>query len=576
MIIHSLVGYYDALNQRGEIPREGWCKERVSYALSITEDGELFQLIPTLRDEERRGKLYPVPQKMLLPAREVTTSGIKANFLCENSSYFLGIDEKGKPERSIRCYEACKELHVSLLSGVDSLAARSILAFFATWNPREARGHPALQPFLDKLTTANFVFYMDGHFAHEDEDIIKAWDDAYFHDDNEGEILCLVTGERAPYKRVHGKIMLPGGQTFGHALISYNENAFESYAKEGNQNSPIGKYAAFAYVTALNHLIADRQHRISLGDDTVVYWSQDGSTRQQDTLICNLNPEVDEGNALDQTMKRVELGLLANDPELEKPFYVLCLSPNAARISVRFFLQSTFGDILRHCAAHYTQMEIDRPSFDPYPYLSLPRLLNEAVNQKSNDKKPSPTYAAPTLRAILTGERYPSALYTAVFVRIKADQTISRGRAGIIKAYLLRNTEFTEKEGASVSLNENATNHAYVMGRLFAVLEHLQQTANPGISATIKDRYFTSACSTPGSVFPTLIKLANHHLAKLDAPGLITYFNKEIGQLMDKLTLAEGAVPSAFPAQMGLNEQGLFTLGYYHQVQHRYRKKEEE
>ena len=118
-----------------------------------------------------------------------------------------------------------------------------------------------------------------------------------------------------------------------------------------------------------------------------------------------------------------------------------------------------------------------------------------------------------------------------------------------------------------MELNQDTTYQPYLLGRLFAVLEGLQQAANPGINTTIRDRYFNSACATPAVVFPQLLKLAQAHLKKLGG-GLEVNYNKQISDILAKFD-------RDYPASLNLYDQGIFQLGYYHQTQARFTKKEE-
>jgi CRISPR-associated protein Csd1 len=253
----------------------------------------------------------------------------------------------------------------------------------------------------------------------------------------------------------------------------------------------------------------------------------------------------------------------------QTPFRILCLSPNAARLSVRFFHQDSFGSILSNLAAHYRRMEIDKAPHE-VPYISLYWLLKATVFEQSKEDAASPLLAGAVLRAIVSGTRYPDALYSNILMRIRAEQKVDRTKAAIVKAYLTRNSIYYEenKEVITVALNEASTNKPYVLGRLFALLEQTQESANPGINSTITDKYFDSACSTPRLAFPTLLRLSRHHIAKDDKWGWRN--EKLIGEIIDLLE----ADNDPYPAHLTPEEQGLFILGYYHQRQARFKKKD--
>ena len=250
---------------------------------------------------------------------------------------------------------------------------------------------------------------------------------------------------------------------------------------------------------------------------------------------------------------------------------MLGLAPNAARLSVRFFWQNSFGALARNLERHYQRLEIIRPSFDKFPTLSIWRLVLETVRKvPGRTPEPHPRLAGDLLLAVLNDTLYPATLLNGVELRIRAERSVSRGQAAILKAYYTKYLEQFQpdspmKEALTVELNEQTNYLPYLLGRLFAVLEGLQQSANPGINTTIKDRYFNSASATPAIVFPQLINLAQKHLNKLDG-GLAVYYDKQITELSSRIT-------QTLPTRMSLAEQSAFQLGYYHETQRRYTAK---
>ena len=577
MILQALTQLYEDLLARGEIPPLGWSAINISYALCLGEDGQLEEVVPTLQEVDiGKGKTALRPQVKELPAAVNRAYGILSNFLWDNSSYMLGLDEKGKPERSVECFEACRALHHSILDGVDTPAAKAILRYFDAWQPAEAAEHPALAPYLKEiLKGANLMFRVSGMYAQEDPAIRAAWQTHY---DMQGgaKMQCLVTGNMDSIAAVHPAVSgVRGAQSSGAALVSFNSPAFCSYGREQGFNAPVGKYAAFAYTAALNHLLSGKDNVQFIGDTTVVCWAEGAEPAYTD-FACSalfgaeLPQELTEQD-LSAMLKRLANGLPCTELPLDpnRPFYILGLAPNAARLSVRFFLRDTFGALMRHVNDHHTRMEIIRPVNDPYTLLPLWAMLRETVNLNSRDKSPSPAMAAATARAIFTGGLYPASLLEATMLRIRAEHNITRGRAAILKAYYLRNeNKECPKEVLTVSLNEASTNIPYTLGRLFSVYEAVQQAANPGINTTIKDKYYNSAASTPATIFPILDGLCQKHLRKLGA-GQRIYYEKQIMEL--KNILGEEN-----PLRLTLPQQGSFNLGYYHQTQKRYQKKEEQ
>lgn len=587
MILQALTAYYEQLVRQGKLSAPGWDDSfKVSYELRLNDAGQLLRVVPLLTEKTVGKKTVLAPRAMRVPAHEKRSSGIAANFLCDNSTYLLGADEKGKPERAADCFKACAKLHHAILDGVDSPAARALLAYFDSWDPAQAAAHPLLAEQWKEITgNANLIFGYEAadhshRFVNDDPAIQNAWQ-AHYNDRSADSDMgqCLITGKYAPIERTHPNISgVPGAQSSGAALVSFNAPAFCSYGHEQGDNAPVSKYAAFAYTTALNRLLADRNHCKHVGDTTILCWAENAEPVYQDAMSMFLFG-ADEAAGIQESdvqaaLKRLSAGqtvpFLEKELSPDQHFYLLGLAPNAARLSVRFFLRDTFGSFAQNLQKHAEEMEIDRSEKEKFRTLPIWAVVNETTRTvPGQPAKPSPQLAGDLLRAVLTGGRYPATLLNGVTLRIRAEQTVTRGRAAVIKAYYLRNypTELN-KEVYTVSLNET-TNVPYLLGRLFSVLEAVQKAANPGINTTIKDRYFNAACATPGMAFPTLLRLSQKHLRKLN-DGLATHYDKQITELMAQLP------ESGFPARLSLPDQGKFTIGYYHQTQKRYVKKNEE
>lgn len=587
MILQALTAYYEQLVRQGKLSAPGWDDSfKVSYELRLNDAGQLLRVVPLLIEKTVGKKTVLAPRAMRVPAHEKRSSGIAANFLCDNSSYLLGADEKGKPERSADCFKACAKLHHTILDGVDSPAARALLAYFDSWDPTQASMHPLLAEQWKEITgNANLIFGYEAadhshSFVNDDPAIQNAWQTHYNDRSADSDMgQCLITGKYAPIERTHPNISgVPGAQSSGAALVSFNAPAFCSYGHEQGDNAPVSKYAAFAYTTALNRLLADRSHCKHVSDTTILCWAENAEPVYQDAMSMFLFG-ADEAVGIQESdvqaaLKRLSAGqtvpFLEKELSPDQHFYLLGLAPNAARLSVRFFLRDTFGSFAQNLQKHAEEMEIDCSEKEKFRTLPIWAVVNETTRTvPGQPAKPSPQLAGDLLRAVLTGGRYPATLLNGVTLRIRAEQNVTRGRAAVIKAYYLRNypTELN-KEVYTVSLNET-TNVPYLLGRLFSVLEAVQKAANPGINTTIKDRYFNAACATPGMSFPTLLRLSQKHLRKLN-DGLATHYDKQITELMAQLP------ESGFPARLSLPDQGKFTIGYYHQTQKRYVKKNEE
>lgn len=587
MILQALTAYYEQLVRQGKLSAPGWDDSfKVSYELRLNDAGQLLRVVPLLTEKTVGKKTVLAPRAMRVPAHEKRSSGFAANFLCDNSTYLLGADEKGKPERSADCFKACAKLHHAILDGVDSPAARALLAYFDSWDPAQAATNPLLQKQWKEITgNANLIFGYEAadhshSFVNDDPAIQNAWQTHYNDRSADSDMgQCLITGKYAPIERTHPNISgVPGAQSSGAALVSFNAPAFCSYGHEQGDNAPVSKYAAFAYTTALNRLLADRSHCKHVGDTAILCWAENAEPVYQDAMSMFLFG-ADEAAGIQESdvqaaLKRLSAGqtvpFLEKELSPDQHFYLLGLAPNIARLSVRFFLRDTFGSFAQNLQKHADEMEIDCSEKEKFRSLPIWAVVNETTRTvPGQPAKPFPQLAGDLLRAVLTGGRYPATLLNGVTLRIRAEQNVTRGRAAVIKAYYLRNypTELN-KEVYTVSLNET-TNVPYLLGRLFSVLEAVQKAANPGINTTIKDRYFNAACATPGMSFPTLLRLSQKHLRKLN-DGLATHYDKQITELMAQLP------ESGFPARLSLPDQGKFTIGYYHQTQKRYVKKNEE
>lgn len=572
MILQALTELFEDLVQQGKLSAPGWSNAKISYALCLDESGALVAVMPTQHEETVGKKTLLRPNLISLPSTVTRTVGILPNFLWDNSSYLLGVDEKGKPERSLRCFRAAAELHHQLLDDVDTPAAKAILAYFDTWEPENARSCPALADSLQEiLKGGNLTFQVNGIFARDDTAIQAAWSRHY--DDGDGELQqCLVTGKLDTAVAVHPAIKgVAGAQSSGAAMISFNAPAFCSYGKEQSLNAPVGKYAAFAYTAALNYLIADKTNVHRIGDTTIVCWAKGAEPQYTDfadfSLFGDNLPEEWTEDDLHDAMKKLADGLPCPELSLnpDHPFYILGLSPNSARLSVRFFCRDSFGNLAKHVNAHYERLKI---LGSRYRFMPLWALLRETVNLNTTDKSPSPVMAGAVARAVFTGSLYPASLLETTMLRIRAKRDITPGRAAILKAYYLKNPhDLCPKEVLTVSLNESSTNIPYTLGRLFAVYEAVQEAANPGLNATIKDKYFNSASATPAVIFSILGNLSQKHLRKLEA-GQRIYYEKQISAL-------KGVLGESYPTRLSLPEQGSFDLGYYHQNQFRYTKKED-
>jgi CRISPR-associated protein Csd1 len=597
VILQALNRYYDILvkDPDTEMPRFGYSTVGVSFALNISAEGELLDILPLFSQEQRGKKIVEVPRSMAVPQQVKRTVNIAPNFLWDNSVYVLGLSEDNETKSSycLDRFEAFHQLHRELLAGVYSQAAGAVLAFLEQHNPTRCREQPVIAGRLEALLKGgNLVFQFGGAFVHRDPAIRQAWE-AYKAIQGTDQMQCLVTGEIVSIARLHPSLKrVRGAQPSGATLVGFNASAYESYNRSQGLISPIGESATFAYTTALNYLLSDANpnKKFYLGDTTIVYWAESENPAYASAFSSMLAPEyIEESNAEDQAgRKRAEAALktsaqkvrrtqvldmdaLLADLQDDNPrFYILGLAPNAARVSVRFFIADLFEDVMQNIMAHYRDLEIVK-EFDNQPtYITVAHILDETVSKKARDKEAAPLLAGAVLRAILTNAPYPAALYYATLNRIRADmddkeksiKKINYVRAAMIKAFLLRKyrhqPQHPFQEVLIMALNEQSTIPAYLLGRLFAVLEKVQQEAIGDVNASIKDRYFTAACASPRNVFPTLLRLSQHHIAKAE------YGYASDRRIQDILNLLD-VERNPIPARLTLDEQGVFVLGYYHQ-----------
>ncbi|MFU0831500.1 MAG: Type I-C CRISPR-associated protein Cas8c/Csd1 [Oscillospiraceae bacterium] len=582
MILQSLVEYYELMAAEGKLPKPGYCIVKVSYALNLSENGTLLNIVNIKATKQLKKKVVQVPRDIEVPEQLPRSANVSANFLCDNSTYLLGIDRKGNPNRSAKCFAASRKFHIELLQGVHTPLAKAVTAFFQKWDPEKASKNSNIEENLQEvLEGGNLIFMLNGRkFAQDDPEIRCVWEKHYISQHTEIKKPCLVTGKVEPVAILHPKIKeLAGAQTAGANLVSFNARAYESYGGDcaRGMNAPVGQYAAFAYTTALNYLLSDKKHCLQIGNTTVIYWAASTKRAYRDIFSAFFDPENEKAKQLLQNiMENMVAGnAIAKDMDLETSFYILALEPNAARISVRFFLHDSFGNFLKNLSQYYKDIEIIHAPQE-FSYLTPYWLLHETVASHSSDEYVSPQLIGEVLRAILLGYPFPKTLQNVVLLRIRAERSekernirkITRGRAAILKAYLLRQIDkHAYMEVLSVSLNENSNNCAYLLGRLFAMLEKVQIDATPSINTTIQDPYFALACAMPQRVFPLLFKLHKNHIAtiqkRMKSMAFSNYENKLIAEIMDKLKLKK----NSFPEHLCLNDQSIFVLGYYHQVQ---------
>ena len=569
MIIKALYDYYQraANDPDRHVAPEGSEWKEIPFVIVISNEGR-FKALEDTREgtgNNRRAK------KFLVSQAEKRTVVPKANLLWDNVEYALGassrkrddVAERHKLFRS-RLDDDLRHMHLSEIDALKTFLDSNPINQIQQHKEYAESWREALEKNL------NVVFHVEGSSNPSICDTVRPR--LSVTDSKEGASLnglCLVTGDMSDLSRLHAPIKgVQGTNTRGGDLVSFNLPAFRSLGKMQNYNAPISRSAAFAYTTGLNMLLGrDSPNKVRIGDTTTVYWAQKradptGYDLEQGFAAFFADPPKDDPDrgvlAVKALYEAAHSGTIPVDAG--NRFYVLGLTPNAARIAVRFWKAGTIRDFTDKIKKYFDDMEIVRSPKDT-EYLTLNQILRATVLDYKMDHVP-PNLAGAVVESILDGTPYPVTLLHQCIRRVRAEQKVTRIRAAILKACLNRGNHLNNpygKEEMTVSLDRNNKSAGYRLGRLFAVLEKIQEEANPGINATIRDRFYGAASSSPVSVFPQLLKLKNHHLSKLTSQGRKVNFEKELGEIFDGL--------QDFPSHLSMEDQALFAIGYYHERQ---------
>ena len=562
MILQALHEYYARKSAEPEsgLAQPGFEWKEIPFIIELDVHGRPMQIEDTREGEakRKRARSYLVPQGV---KRAVN---IAANLLWDNAAYVLGVDTKGKPARVAKQRQA----FIARIEALPTLTlndpgVQAVLNFLRQVSFESLATYPEWKEIGETAPVLTFRLQGDVDLVCQRPaavEVIRAAQDATLP-----EGLCLVTAETGTIQRLHMAIKnVWGAQTSGANIVSFNLDAFNSYGKTQGGNAPVSTQAAFSYTTGLNHLLRrDSPQRLQVGDASVVFWADrptEWETGFVDIFGESTQDDPDRNvRAVRSLYSAIDRGLLEKE-EGRANFFVLGLSPNAARLAIRFWEHGTVADMAARIRQHFDDLAIDRSPRDP-PYLSLFRLLVSVATQSKADNIP-PNLGGELVRSILRGLPYPQTLLAATLRRIRAEQNVTYPRAALLKAYLNRRTRHaipnTQGE-LTMSLDETNDDVGYRLGRLFAVLEKIQEEAQPGINATIRDRFYGAASSTPVIVFSNLLRLKNHHISRLDNRGRAVNMEKCIGEIMDGI--------GDFPAQLRVEEQGRFAIGYYHQRQ---------
>lgn len=574
-VLQALERHYHRLAERGEVSAPGWSPEKFGYCIVLNRDGEPVDVedLHDLSGKKPKVKTYRVP------AAVKRTVGISPNFLWDKTAYVLG-RTAGEGKRTAQEHAAFVAMHLERLAGQDDEGLAALRRFLENWKPEQLEEVPRYGP---EMLDANIMFRLEGErgFIHERpaaRALIEADGDKA---DADSAVFCLISGERAPLQRLHPTIKgVEGAQTAGAALVSFNLDAFTSLGKEQGANAPTSEGAAFRYGAALNHMLTrDGPNRLRrpVGDATVVFWADASDTKAADDLISTwLDSDIrdeDEARKVRDEMEAVADGrpLAELHPEIAEGtrFHVLGLSPNAARLSVRYWLSDRLDTFAQRLARHHADLRIEPLPLGWGAAPSVNRLLVKTTALQGEFKNIPPLLAGEVMRAVLTGTRYPLSLLSAALIRLRAGDSPATGwHPAVIRAVLNRlkrpNPEIPEEGEVPMSLKRDHANAGYQLGRLFAVYELAQRAALGRVNATIRDKYFGAASATPASVFPLIVRGGQNHLSKVrkEKPGWANLIERELEEIHSRI---EPALPRSMPRSLGLQDQGEFAIGYYHQ-----------
>jgi CRISPR-associated protein Csd1 len=591
-VLQALADRYDRMAADGEAPSYGFAPANIHYTIVLSADGEVCNV--QLQPRDSNGHLV---KQELAPQAPNDRRGEKivAGAFWDPSDYALGIprlDPKASEiaqaklnRKALEKHSAFRARHSALLSDTDDVGLIALKRFIAGWSPEKA----SALPNFESLPSQNIAFRLDGErgFIHDRAAARRALDRESGTDEGEAGT-CLVTGEVARIARLHPPIKGVGDKLA--PLVSFNEDAFDSYGRTKGYNAPVSESAAFAYATALNGLISARdgvdakgrprwRNRIGLGDDTVVYWAE---TAEVETIVGQMfapppPDEISETAEMRAVMERLEAGRPVREaaPNIDEQtkVYILGLSPNAARLSVRFWIEGSFGNFAHHFQDHWADMRLEPPprAYQPAVWALLYEL---APLRKIDDG--SKHLAGEMMRSILTGAPYPGSLLAQALMRVRSENSASPLRVAIIKAVLTRRARRTWKEARRqdpahpdwkdrlMALNREEMNVGYRLGRLFAVFD-AAQFAGLGrkVNAGVKEKFFGSASATPRHVFPSLLRGAQDHLSaarKKGHAGRAARLENEMSEIVNGFES-----PGLFPAVLAQEEQGAFVVGFYHQ-----------
>lgn len=600
MLISALCDYYDVLSKKGLVLPDGYSKIGIHFIIALTSEGKVESLIDCREIEvisaNGKTKEQKLPKDMIFLKRK-EASKIDANIIEHRPLYIFGLDYDAKKRemtafgdknKAKKSHEEFIKTNLDFIDGIDAPMVNAYRNFIKTWNPEEELHNEQLLKMGNSYSTSRFAFCLAGHpeiLLQDDPQIKAKWEKYYAASMESGSLSygqCCISGEYLPIESIHAKIKgMPGGSSMGNTMVSFNSAAEESYGKKQSINSCISCTAAKKYTEALNYLLADKRHRTLIDETTYIYWAASGDEVSNDIFSALTFGNTMDSAHTDEWLRSIFDGIKSGISSREiidgignidsnVNFYVVGIKPNSARLALKCIYRQRFGKILQNTIQHYSDMQIGNGGGKP---ISVRRICKELISPKSKNDKVSPALMAKLFDAIINGTAYPDALLGTVIRRVKTDSDEETGdgkknssikmnsvRMGLIKACINRNSRLKgKKEEIKMTIDTENKNPAYLCGRLFCKLEDIQCRASGDVrlNRTIKDSYFSLAATRPAVVFPKLLLLSQHHLAKLDSKT--SYFmDKDVAQIM-------GMLGGEFPSSLSLKDQGIFILGYYQQ-----------
>ncbi len=595
-MLNDLCSYYDCLCKQPNSPLtpKGFSKVGLSYNLQLSKDGTLKAILPHVQKVAMGKKEVERPREEQFPFRN-SISGIAAETIDHREKYLFGIDWDKKEKKlvctknSLLAFEKCKDKNLAFLEGVSAPIAVAYCRFLTRWNPQEEVDNLLLTAMDKSFGGAKFIISLEytGETLHENPQVLEKWQQGLATQvQPKGSVVgqCAISGEVAPLARIHNNLKgIQGGLATGANLVCYKTSAFESYGKSESYNSAISQEMMEKYTEAFNFLSTSPDHKQVLDGTTLLFWAM--TTGDETPMIQSFRRRIlSEEDRNQQKIKSVESGVEAALEDLSEgsvadydaiakmehvEFYILGIRPNTSRLAIKLFHHNNFGTMMQHGEAHQRDMQL-HPEDKP---LSLWQMQTALKSPKSSGDLP-PDLGVKLLESVLNGTPYPRFMLDTAVYRAKTDQddktflAVNATRVRIIKGCLTRLGKLEREEFSMLNeASKDPKDTAYLCGSLFAVLEQIQRTALGNINATIKDKFFSSACSTPYLVFPRLLKLAQSHLNKM-SDGSAIYYDKMLQEIMGKMG-------NAFPRTLSMEKQGMFILGYYQQKEKLFTKKEE-